>query len=917
MFINNQSVHNKHQLGLERDIVSRETIKTPLSPVGLNINQNILSEKNSTGKDFHKENLNYNSNNINIINKEDIKSGLSKDVKNDKNDFYQNNLTSNTNNNNPGGIAQNTGMINIDSNYNTGYGENTFYSSAPYSYNDKILDDCEFLDYISYQGQWSKGLIPEKAFTAINLVELFNDNIANNPHNHSAVNPKDQKSKIQSNQASKEPTKEEYKEDDPDNLVIFTDLNEIRNYYLGDIIDILVDIKYCEDENSSNEAQYRKFLFSHIPVKIGIIGNDFSGKKTQAKILSENFPFKIYNLEELIQSALDLCNKYDFQAEVNVDLSEVIKSNRLKQIQIERKMLDEKYARIKELGKVVQTLLLNGEALPDDIYVDLLVENIKIDFPEKSKEDIYEEAFNRVKRKEEINEEFEKNAEDKIKRPRAYQKLEQELNEELAKISLEATKGFIVVNFPNTYNQAKLFEKRISDYIPDIEKGKTEALVLKDSYALVLDKSDKILPKQKLISSSIDFIFYLKVSAMECIRRAVGRRLNPVDSQVYHLDDNLPAIAANTYTCEKLTKIDNVYNNEATLATRHISFENNISLLKEFYEHFGFEKEKLKLFHEIEAEKDKDSVSLELINLINRLVLINEEKDNEIVEKNSEEEEEQNDNNSDINDSENLIAQNQSNSVNILNNNNKDISYRSGDNTLEKVNNDITIKHKSEDKKDEEEDEYNKYLKKIEGIKKALNKDLVDILFKIWTKIFENYLRESKNIFRFLRIQRDSVSNYFNMISQKFIEFLKRPSKKQALVLDFQMKYNKFIDDYPDLVDDVQVKEEHHQCVDDLFDKIYEIIEMRKIEAVDERKKIMTSGWIENEMEKFYLNLEKLFQNEADKFLGSLQIIRDYYHNLDNRPLIEIPFHTFDIIKEEAVDFLFILFLIFFFFTLI
>ena len=52
-------------------------------------------------------------------------------------------------------------------------------------------------------------------------------------------------------------------------------------------------------------------------------------------------------------------------------------------------------------------------------------------------------------------------------------------------------------------------------------------------------------------------------------------------------------------------------------------------------------------------------------------------------------------------------------------------------------------------------------------------------------------------------------------------------------------------------------------------------------------------------MEKFFMALERLFQNEIDKFIGSMQIMRDYYHNLDNRPLIELPFTTIDIIKEE------------------
>merc|ERR1712032_1220647 len=99
---------------------------------------NMLSEKNSTGNNFN-------------INRDT--SGLSKDKKekndNDNNkgagDNYEKNLTSHTNLQN----AQVTGGMNLDSNYNTGYGENTFYSAVPNSYTDKILDECEFIDYIN------------------------------------------------------------------------------------------------------------------------------------------------------------------------------------------------------------------------------------------------------------------------------------------------------------------------------------------------------------------------------------------------------------------------------------------------------------------------------------------------------------------------------------------------------------------------------------------------------------------------------------------------------------------------------------------------------------------------------------------------------------------------------------------------
>ena len=172
-------------------------------------------------------------------------------------------------------------------------------------------------------------------------------------------------------------------------------------------------------------------------------------------------------------------------------------------------------------------------------------------------------------------------------------------------------------------------------------------------------------------------------------------------------------------------------------------------------------------------------------------------------------------------------------------------------------------------------------------------------MIKLWFKIYENYIQECKRIFDFLRKQRENISISYNKIQQKFISFLKRPNKKQSLILDYQLKYNTFLDDYPDLIDDDQVKEEHHQALEDLNDKIYEIIETRKTEAIDERKKIMASGLIENEIEKFYGNLERLFQAEIDKFIGSLQLIKDYYFTLNSKVLYELPITTIDIIKEE------------------
>lgn len=49
--------------------------------------------------------------------------------------------------------------------------------------------------------------------------------------------------------------------------------------------------------------------------------------------------------------------------------------------------------------------------------------------------------------------------------------------------------------------------------------------------------------------------------------------------------------------------------------------------------------------------------------------------------------------------------------------------------------------------------------------------------------------------------------------------------------------------------EDEQTKEELHQRVDTLSDELWEIAEERREQAVEERKKVMESGWIENAQE--------------------------------------------------------------------
>jgi len=72
---------------------------------------------------------------------------------------------------------------------------------------------------------------------------------------------------------------------------------------------------------------------------------------------------------------------------------------------------------------------------------------------------------------------------------------------------------------------------------------------------------------------------------------------------------------------------------------------------------------------------------------------------------------------------------------------------------------------------------------------------------------------------------------------------------KQTILDDFVKNFNTFSDEYPDLREDDQTKEELHQRTDALSDELWEIVEERKEQAIEFRKKVMEGGFVEFNLE--------------------------------------------------------------------
>jgi len=120
------------------------------------------------------------------------------------------------------------------------------------------------------------------------------------------------------------------------------------------------------------------------------------------------------------------------------------------------------------------------------------------------------------------------------------------------------------------------------------------------------------------------------------------------------------------------------------------------------------------------------------------------------------------------------------------------------------------------------------------------------------------------------RVQRENIQQYLYNVQMQFLTFLKRHDGKQQVLEKFIEDFNAFSDQQPDMREDDQTKEELHQRTDILSDEHWEIAEERKEQAVDERKKIMESGWVEFSLEYLTSCASQMMQSEIDKFKGSI-----------------------------------------------
>ena len=516
------------------------------------------------------------------------------------------------------------------------------------------------------------------------------------------------------------------------------------------------------------------------------------------------------------------------------------KSMKKNQIEALEKEKGEQLEKFKDLLPIIEPLAKKEiEKLNDDDIINLLLKKIKNDFPYKDENAILEEITKRNDRIKEIENELNLILEEQQKKPKAKVKEQQNYQNELEKINKDKYSGFFLIDFPETYEQFIRFEELTTGFIQEIDKEENKRDLILNKLTFILDK-----PYYN-ISSNIANSINGKKNSTGTFNNYIWLEVNEEETlrrvNNRKIDPNTNII----YHMEDNPPPPNDKKlNERLIDVTEPSNEEVKNKLKDY---------------DIEFPK-----ILSYINLFRNLKKINKNNLNDIQ-----------------NDIEDIMT-------NIINH----FEDRENKDWIGDI-----------PKNDNEENETMKYFKKLTECRKKINHIANDKIMEEWENLNEKYSYSIKEFLFEVENQKKNVIEQMYIIQNGFYNFLNLPSHKKKLINIFIKKYETFMEKFTAVKKHNLVQEEFQRDLTELTEHFWQLIEMKKRDAINERKMIIESGFIENQIEYFYKNIEKIFIYETDKYIRTLNIINDFYYQFDinkiedNNPFI-FKFQPNEILKN-------------------
>ena len=649
-----------------------------------------------------------------------------------------------------------------------------------------------------------------------------------------------------------------------------------------------------------------KYTFDHIPIKICFIGTSFSGRKTQSLLLQEKYPnIKIYNIESMIKSIVEIYNKINIPLEEQQAKSKQAKKNiNVDQIKQENEsMQKENEFQLSIIEPVMQKIENNNDInniinqIPNDKIIDLILFNIKKDFPMKEKSKVEEEITQRKEKIAKIEKELESmnESEEQNKKAKVNVKEKERLLKEKEQLINESYSGFILNDFPKNLEQFKLFEKKCTGFVEELDKEREEKDIEKEQLLYPLNKIYVPKNKSDTIKSVFDKYCLFEVEDEEILKRKNGRLLDETTGIIYHTEYN-PPDDKDKKLIERLKPLTEPKDEELIEAIKKYYID--LINIKGFIELF-------KNLYQVKDSKDKEEENQNIIHEVLNSVM--EEYDNKFLNVNL---------NKKVSDSGKLRKQNISSEKTNINNENKDTKENNEVNTNENnASNANSIKNFSTRNNNLGREtsagnisaknirigfilpimatSLSKFNKRYNETKKRLSLSNLDIHFlNKWNLFLSEYkfsiLRNFVNIYNIKQL----IQNETIKVEEEYKQFLNLPSNKKEIIDRFTTKLSAFRSQFKEIKNHKLVLEEFHKDLTDLTNGIWEIINQRKLNAIHKREQIMNNGFFEKQIKHFHENIENLFIQETKKFLLSVNIIKEFYYGLQSEILksVILPF---------------------------
>lgn len=362
----------------------------------------------------------------------------------------------------------------------------------------------------------------------------------------------------------------------------------------------------------------------------------------------------------------------------------------------------------------------------------------------------------------------------------------------------------------------------------------------------------------------------------ECVRRFLGRKIDPQTQTIYHMEDSPPP-ASDSKLLDRLIKTYGAFEQESDIIAfhdhNHLMSSDNEPLIQKFYSDFGIMDQKsgfgVSSFVQIDIEEKQEKQEIykqlesHLDQILNYKQILWDRQHQTLRVKIQQEEAEVAIREADQQEGEQPEAVDQKTvtiedaemdgaiqQTSVYDENDTQLKmaasrFSEGDHTSEMH----SKKSKSTSMKQRKKKEYSR-----------------DFKIQLWEEMCSSYLRDGMLTINAIKKLNESTVNSLNQCQNDFIAFLERNDEKQMLITEFVANFNQFSSEFPDLRQDDQTKEELTQRVEMLSNNLWKSIINKKDESIQEIHRQEQEGWAVQEMRNVCKLIAQMVEIEIKKF---------------------------------------------------